>query len=228
MNIENHHKPQRTVYTADAIEWLKTNSPIPGASVITSLPDFSEFPGLTLAEWKNWFRNTAELVLRSTPQDGVTVFFQSDIKFEGEWVDKGYLVTRAAEEVQSSMLFHKIFCRATPGSTTYGKPAYSHLIAFSQSVRPDVSRSTPDVIPDLGEKTWVRGMGFSACRIAVEFIRKETQSHTILNPFCGLGSVLAVSNLNGFDAIGIEKSTKRAEQARSLQVTSHGEWVGLS
>lgn len=215
---------ERTVHTQDAIEWLRAQSALERSSLIASLPDFSEFPGLTLQAWKAWFIETAQLILSRTPPDGVAVFFQSEIKVEGEWIDKGYLITRAADEWDVPMVFHKILCRATPGVATYGKPSYSHLLAFSKNIRPDLSRSTADVVPDLGEKVWVRGMGFQACKIACEFIRRETDTHTIINPFCGQGSILAVANFLGFNAIGIERSPKRARSAQVLNATADG-WI---
>jgi tRNA G10 N-methylase Trm11 len=40
----------------------------------------------------------------------------------------------------------------------------------------------------------------------------------VVDPFCGLGSALAVANALGMDAIGVELSRKRAEKARELKV----------
>lgn len=213
----------RIVYAEDALAWLRARGRIPGASLVASLPDYSEFPGLSLGEWKIWFRDAAALVLESTPDEGIALFFQSDIKLEGEWIDKAFLVQTAAEASGHALLFHKILCRAAPGATTCGKPAYSHLLAFSRSVRPPTERSTADVIPDLGEKAWVRGMGFSACRIAIDLVARETSTRTIVNPFCGYGSVLAVANAAGMRAIGIERSPKRADRARRLRVNANGD-----
>jgi hypothetical protein len=212
----------RVVHTADAIQWLKDQPVIPGASFIGSLPDYSEFPHSTLAEWQTWFTETAALILSKTPDDGVAVFFQSDIKRDDVWIDKGYLVAKAAEMTGHSTLFHKVLCRAPAGQTTFGKPSYSHLLAFSKGVRPPAAGSTADVIPDIGDKTWVRGMGFHACRVACEFILNQTKTRTMINPFCGYGSALAVANSIGLDAIGIERSPKRAERARLMQVNAAG------
>jgi tRNA G10 N-methylase Trm11 len=39
---------------------------------------------------------------------------------------------------------------------------------------------------------------------------------TIVDPFCGMGSVLAVANAHGLAAIGVEKSRRRAARARKL------------
>lgn len=218
--IENNN---RIVHCEDAVVWL-TNSPVlEGCSLIASMPDISEFHGFTLAAWKEWFTNTASLVLSRTPDDGVTVFYQSDIKVDGAWVDKGYLCQKAAEALGHELLWHKIVCRVQPGKSTFGRPAYTHVLCFSKGVRiHDLGSSTPDVIPETGEKTWERGMGLEACLMIGKFISEHTQTKTLVHPFCGQGAMLAVANGLGLSGIGIERSPKRAELARVLTVNE--EW----
>ncbi|MFP5386546.1 MAG: SAM-dependent methyltransferase [Bacteriovoracia bacterium] len=215
-------KYTREVFCEDALKWLENYQDRGGVSFLGSLPDFSEFPSYTLAMWKEWFQNTAELILRKTSPEGVTIFFQSDIKHNGLWVDKAYLIQKAAEKAGHELLWHKIFCRAPAGTVMFGRPAYSHMLCFSKTVIPDLSKSTADVIPDLGDKTWTRGMGLSASLMAGAFIKKHTSTTTLINPFCGEGSVLAAANYCGLNAVGIEKSPKRAQKARSLQVSPDG------
>jgi len=207
----------RQVICTDAVEWLKHHSPQDYTSLVASLPDISEF-NLTLDEWKRWFIETAKLVLLATPLDGVTVFYQTDIKIEGRWIDKAYLIQKAAEEISSYQLWHKIMCRIPPGVETKGRPAYSHLLCFSQNLCLDVGKNNADVIPDLGEKTWERGMGLIASQMIAKFIKTQTDSHTIINPFCGEGSMLAAANFHGLNALGIERSRKRASRAESIQI----------
>jgi hypothetical protein len=96
------------------------------------------------------------------------------------------------------------------------------MICFSKTVIPDLTITSPDVIPDLGEKTWVRGIGLEASLLAANFVKKQTTTHTLVNPFCGEGSVIAAANFVGLNSIGIERSPKRAEKARALQVSSTG------
>jgi hypothetical protein len=208
----------RSVFCEDAISWLESREIQTGCSLVTSMPDISEFPGYSLSDWKAWFVQTASLVLSRTCPQGVTIFYQSDIKVDGTWVDKGYLCQKAAEALGHELLWHKVICRSPAGIATFGRPAYSHMLCFSKELRVDISKSTADVIPDLGDKTWQRGMGLEACLMAAKFIHDQTPSKTLINPFCGEGSMLAAANFIGLEAIGIERSPKRAEKARVLQI----------
>lgn len=219
---------KREVFCEDALEWLEGYQDQGGVSFLGSLPDYSEFPGLTLNEWKNWFQSTSKLILSKTSIDGVTIFFQSDIKHEGLWVDKSYMIQKVAEDIGHHLLWHKIFCRAPAGTVMFGRPSYSHMICFSKSVVPDISKSTADVFPDLGGKTWVRGMGLQASLFAAHFVKKHTTSKILINPFCGEGSVLAAANFVGLESIGIERSLKRAEKAMKLEVAKDGKsWLSI-
>lgn len=221
--ILEQNTPSRIVYCEDALVWLEKNPVLSGCSLIASMPDISEFHGHSLEQWKEWFFNTAKLVLSRTPDEGVTIFYQSDIKVDGVWVDKGYLCQKAAEAMGHELIWHKIICRIKPGQTSFGRPSYSHVLCFSKGVRfLDLGKSTPDVIPEIGEKTWERGMGLEACIMIGKFIAEHTLTRTLVHPFCGQGSMIAVANGLGLSAIGIERSPKRAEIARTLAVNP--EW----
>jgi hypothetical protein len=211
--------PGREVIQADALLWLEKSAVLPGTSFITSLPDFSEFPSWELSQWKAWFTCAARLVMERTPEDGVAIFYQRDAKVDGTWIDKSYLIQRGAEEAGSALLWRKVVCRAPPGNVTFGKPAYSHFLCFSKGVRPALDRSTPDVLLSPGKVTWTRGMGSQACVSACRFVLENTPSHTIVDPFCGHGTVLAVANAMGLSALGVELGRKRAEKARTLVAT---------
>lgn len=212
--------PTREVHCAEAIAWMQARGVIAGAGVVTSLPDVSE-TGLALPAWRAWFLHAVGQVVHSVAEDGVAVFFQSDIKRDGRWIDKGALVVRAAEDNGAHVLFHKIVCRRQPGLLTYGRPGYTHLIAVSRARRcPDVL-PIPDLIVDPGRQPWVRAMGIRAAAHAVRFVREVAQASTIFDPFCGVGTVLAVANHLGINALGVDRSPKRCEKARALVVGAH-------
>lgn len=213
------NESQRIIYCDDAIEWLRRAEVAEGSSLVASMPDISEFTGMPLEKWKEWFMSTAELVLSKTPHEGVAIFYQSDIKVDGEWIDKAYLIQKMAEKTGSALLWHKIICRVKPGYATFGRPAYSHILCFSKKMRlRDLRHSTPDVIPDIGDKTWERGMGLEACIMIAKFLAEQTSTKTLIHPFCGQGSMVAMANHFGLGAIGIERSPKRADMARVLKV----------
>jgi len=210
--------PTRTVHHADALQWLAAGPVLGGCSVVTSLPDVTELPGVGFAGWQQWFKRAAALVLSRTPDDGVAIFYQTDVKRSGGWVDKAYLLERAAEDAQVALLFHQIVCRQPPGTIAQGSAGYSHLLGFSRGLKAIPGRVT-DVLPEAGEMTWVRAMGLIACRAACRFVLRETRTRTVVDPFCGVGTVLAVANQLGLDAIGVELNKKRAAKARGLVVT---------
>jgi DNA methylase len=209
--------PTRSVLCTDALPWLVEHAPLAGCSVITSLPDVSGLPGSSLDEWREWFVRAARACLAATPDDGVTIFYQTDIKVDGTWVDKSYLCQRAAEEERAALLWHKIACRKPAGQASFGRPTYSHLLCHSRGVRDRALWPSPDVLPTTGKMTWSQAMGVEACRLACAYVLSHTSSRTIVDPFCGHGTVLAVANQLGLDAVGVEIGKKRARKARNLQ-----------
>lgn len=211
-------RPERKIICDDAINWLRSFTVEENSSFVASLPDISEFPSYSLDQWKNWFIETSKLILSKTSPESVTIFYQSDIKVEGIWVDKAFLCQKAAEITNDQLLWHKIICRAPAGTTTFGRPAYSHLLCFSKNMRVRTDKSTPDVLGSMGDKAWERGMGLEACMLSAKFIKEETTSKKIINPFCGLGSMLAAANFYELEAVGIERSPKRAERAQNLSI----------
>jgi len=204
---------RRTIVHGDALAWLDANPVRSGTSVITSLPDASELAGLGFEGWRQWFVSTAGRIIRWVPDDGVAIFFQSDIRHQGVWVDKGYLIMRAAEEQQAAVVWHKIVCRRPPGTIAQGRPSYSHMTCITRALDAAPIRPGPDVISDAGYMPWPRAMGENACRVACRYLREETATRMVVDPFCGEGSVLAVANGLGFDAIGVDLSPKRCRTA---------------
>lgn len=214
--------PERCVVQADARLWLQQNAPRATDAVVTSLPDVSELPGLGEGAegWKRWFVDAAAQLLCWTPEGMPTIFFQSDVRHQGEWLDKAFLVQLAAQRVGARMTFHKIVCRHPPGTLTQGRASYSHLLAFTLGALLIPKRPSADVLPDAGEMPWSRAMGTRACAAACRFLLQETAARRVVDPFCGKGTVLAVANALGLDALGVELSGKRCRAARKLSISA--------
>jgi len=213
--------PERSVHHGDGLAWLEAaraggGGVISGVSIITSLPDVSELPALGTDGWERWFVEAAAACCGAVADDALVVFFQSDVKHDGRWIDKGALVSRAAAAQGLGTVFHRIVLRAPAGTVTHARAAYSHLVGFSRRARLDLRRPGPDVLPEPGPTTWTRGMGVHACRAACDAVLSLTPTRTVLDPFCGHGTVLAVANALGLDAIGVELGGKRARRAAKL------------
>jgi hypothetical protein len=206
----------RVVHQGDGVAWLRDTTLPPDHAVVTSLPDHSEVPLMGFEGWRRWFVDVAELACRQVADDAVAVFYQTDVKHDGRWIDKAYLVSRGAEAAGSATLWHKVVCRVPPGSISFGRPAYTHILCFSRSLRLAPGQSSPDVLPRLGEMPWSRAMGADACDAVCSFLLAHTACRTVVDPFCGLGTVLAVANRRGMDGVGVELSRRRASQARKL------------
>ena len=215
---EPQSTPRRDVHRGDALAWLAANAAKDDMAIVTSLPDFSELSELEFEEWRRWFVKAARRVIEWTP-DSYAIFFQTDVIRTGAWIDKGHLVLRAAEEGGARLIWHKIVCRKPPGAITYGRAGYAHLLCLTQSARRAPKNATPDVVADAGEKPAEKSMGVEACRLACQFLLAERHTRVVVDPFCGQGTVLAVANALGLDAIGVDRSARACSAARRLVVT---------
>lgn len=206
--------PSRVVHCEDGVAFIERSRFPADHAVVTSMPDHSEVPSLGVEGWKRWFTDTAAACCRAVADDAVAVFYQTDVKHDGRWIDKSFLVQSGATFAGSSLLWHKLVCRVPPGTTTFGRPAYAHLLAFSRERRLLPGASTADVLPALGTMTWSRAMGTDACAAVVKFLL-TIGTRVVVDPFCGQGSMLAAANNAGMDAIGVELSRRRAARARA-------------
>jgi len=202
------------------VAWLDEQGRLFSSSIVTSLPDYSELPRLGFEPWRLWFENAALAVMNGVPDEGVAIFFQSDVRRAGLWVDKGAMVTRAAERAGMHLLFHRIVCRKPAGTLTFGRASYSHLLGFGRVLRPHLGRAAADVLPDAGFVPGRKAMGVRACAEACRFVLDETPTRTVVDPFCGWGTVLAVANALGMDAVGVDLSARMCRRARVLRFTA--------
>ncbi len=206
----------RVVHHGDGVAFLARGRLPDDHAIFTSLPDHSEVPSLGIERWRSWFVETVSLACHAVADEAVAVFYQTDVKYDGRWIDKGHLVMCGADAAGSHALWHKVVCRVPAGTTTFGRPAYAHLIAVSRARRVLPGASTADVLPALGAMSWSRAMGAAACDVAISFIA-STGARTVVDPFCGQGSALAAANAYGLHATGIELSKRRAALLRVIE-----------
>ena len=184
--------------------------------MITSLPDQSELAALSFEEWERWFVSAARAIFGWLPADGSAIFYQRDVRRDGRWIDKSQLILQAAQAESFALIWHKIVCRRAPDTADRdARPGYSHLLCLQRTPRAP-RKPLPDVLTDAGVTAWSRGMGYAACRLACDHLRNETATRSIIDPFCGRGSVLAVAAALGFEVLGIELNARRSRAARSL------------
>ena len=90
------------------------------------------------------------------------------------------------------------------------------MLCFSKRHRVPRNHVAVDVMADRGHMSYSHAMGEAACTAAVEYCKEVTASNaagegegvppTIVDLFCGHGSVLGVANAHGLPAIGMEIS----------------------
>jgi predicted metal-dependent hydrolase len=203
------------IIQGDGLAWMRDHCADAATSVITSLPDISELPERNFASWRRWFIDAARAVIRWLPSKGHAIFYQSDVRHDGEWIDKSYLVMQAAETEAAALVWHKIVCRRPAGSRTWGRASYSHMLCFTRGAVRGPRAAGIDVLPSAGAMSWTRAMGAVACEVACQHLRDETETRIVVDPFCGRGSALVTALHMGFDVIGIELSAKRCRAARA-------------
>jgi hypothetical protein len=201
----------REVICANTNLWIKSQTSF--QAVITSLPDANEI-GMDIHSWKDWFVEMVKTIVNLT-KNGYAIFYQTDRRVDGILIDKSYLASKGAEMAGANTIFHKIMLRRDVGKVDFFRPTYTHLICFSKDKK--AGRAIPDVI-NRGRMIYDNAMGLSACKMAVEFIKLNSQAKVICDPFCGSGSILAVANKYGFDAIGVDISQDQCKKSRKIKI----------
>jgi hypothetical protein len=213
----------REVYCEDALQWLPKNRG--RGAIITSLPDLEEIGFKITAqsdiyEYINWFWAATRECLEFLPKGVPAVFLQTDRKGNGKTLSKfSLLYTESPLNYtesplsEFSLLFHKIVLRTGVGKVDLYRPTYSHLIAIGdKTCKP--GKATPDVIEN-GGVVYKNGFPLNAARLAVNFMVGKT--NTIIDPFCGRGTILAVANELGFNSIGVDIDETQCIYARNLK-----------
>ncbi|CAE7892724.1 BRCC3, partial [Symbiodinium necroappetens] len=240
-------EPTRRVLQRDALEWMQelgTSGFPENSCVFTSLPDWSEIKkgqNLPLNMYVAWFRRALRLLFRACKKETIVVFYQTDICSSGQWLDKAAMICQEADMAGAALLWHKIsFDPEAVDMPRRGNNAdYSHLLCFLissgapdprwEATARDEGRavlsgkcSIPDLVPR-GRKVYAQGMGANVVTTVLSWIRKvKPTTETIVDPFCGRGTVLAVANQLGLSALGVDvdqacmKAAQRLDMQRFL------------
>lgn len=233
------HGKKRTILVSDSVQWLRDmEGTLPG-SVFTSLPDISEMPRVftgviekKLEPYKMWFLDAVSLIFARLEPGQCAVFLQSDVRAATkaggviEWIDKSFLCSLAAHQNgHVRLLWHKIALVRNVGARSAGRPSYSHCLCFQKKPVHEESSVVYDTglfqVPDVlerGEMTWAKAIGLNCAIVGLSFLINVMKCTSIVDPFCGVGTVLALANFMGVDAVGVDISAKRCRKANVLNI----------
>lgn len=198
----------RAVDVGDAPRWLEQRSWSGKAGLAVVLPDAAEV-GVGVGAWSAWFQVWAHCCFRAV--DGPVAFVQTDRLLGGRWVSKPALIGRAADVCDRQLSWHKIALRRQPGAVSIHRPTYSHVLGYG---RP--GPRTPDVI-ESGLILWRNGVGVEVALLIARWFH-ALGVETMVNPFCGHGTLLAAAEAVGLDAYGVDIDPARAAIARTSSI----------
>ena len=247
---------RRVVDTQDWLAFMNAHTSAPASSeddrpvlpahtcVVTSAPDVSELSASNGGRapspeaYGEWLESMASTVVSRLPEDGVAVFYQTDVRVvynddSFSYVDKSYHVIAGARAAGGKVVWHRIALKSAPGTPSTGmNPMYTHVVccsgprgAPSFHQRPN-GLGGPAQMPDVltrGPCEWKRGtdpvVAYYICAYIAAHAAPCATTRTIVDPFCGTGCILACANLVGLDALGNDYSPKRCKVARTLVAT---------
>ena len=198
----------REIICGDAFDWLESGEE---CSIVTSPPLAHEM-GWEMDAWRAFYRKALAACFGSLGEGCPAVIYSTDQKHQGRWLSSFGLMLEVAQEEGIGLLWHKVVLRREPGRVDIHRPGFSHLAAFGwDAARP--GKATPDCIRR-GAAAYPNGMGLIPARLACEFAGRP--GLPLVDPFCGMGTVPAVAEALGFEAIGIDIDPAQCEAARKL------------
>ena len=203
----------RQIYCQDAVEWLSAQPDHSLDNIVTGICDLDETP-MPLSEYLDFFYRIATLIMTKVAPEGYAIFIQTDRKYEGRWIDKSYILTDVATHCGLKLKWHKIVLLRGVGATDLHRPGYSHMLCYSMEGRPGAS--TADVI-EFGQRLYKNGTSLMAAHVVIEFINRNHPG-LVVDPFVGRGTIVAVANKYGLDAIGVDLDPEQCEKAKTLSI----------
>ena len=203
-------KVARTIVCMDALKWLPTQKNL--SAIVTSVPEMEEV-GLSLSEYEPFLRSAAQKCFAAVRGDGYVVFLQTDRKKNG-WIDKSYLISDEAHASGWKMMWHKIALRQEPGTSGLFRPTYSHMLCYSKTGKP--GKLFPDVIRR-GEVTYENAFGIEAVMSVLEYLKAQGV-RSVVDPFVGSGTTVALANKLGMTAVGVDIDKAQCAKAKKMVV----------
>lgn len=200
---------ERIVITEDANKWLLTQKNI--KCIVTSLPDMEEI-NCCYDEWLSFIKTSCQNMINSLDESGVIFFYQTDRKHKGSIIDKKRIISSVFIEHGYKLILSKIVLKQEPNTINLFRPTFTNLFAFSKKLTP--GSATPDVIYT-GKMLYKNAMGYNAICVCVAYCVKNNIKQ-VVDPFCGMGSVLKVFNDYGFSSIGVDIDENQTKIASEL------------
>lgn len=199
---------KREVHCGDALAWLPRQKELD--CIVTSIPEMEEV-GLSVGAYEPFFRKAVHLCLEAVKDTGYAVFLQTDRKYKG-WLDKSYWCSSEAATAGFTMVWHKIALRQKPGTSGLFRPTYSHMLCYSKKGK--VGPLFPDVM-ERGDVTYENAFGVEAVKAVLSYVKAQG-AKTVVDPFAGSGTTLALANAMGLKAVGVDIDPKQCAKARAL------------
>lgn len=212
------------VIKADSVKWLKSQPDHSIKNVITGMPDLNEIkstlksknPADQIEEYVKFFENVAGLIFQKVDPKGYCIFIQTDRKYNRQWLDKSFLLTKQAYAHGLRLLWHKIVLVRNVGKSDLFRPTYSHFLCYSIKGAPGAA--FPDVLPVSG-KLYSNGAPYEVAMKAAEFIAKQnktTSGKSVVDPFVGRGTFGVAALEHGLDFLGIDIDPKQVEKTKNI------------
>ena len=110
------------------------------------------------------------------------------------------------------MMWHKIALRQAVGTSGLFRPTFSHMLCYSKKGKPGTP--FPDVI-ERGTVTYENAFGVDAVEAVLKFCKAQGMK-TIVDPFVGSGTTIALANRMGLKGIGVDIDPKQCKKAAAL------------
>lgn len=204
----------RNIICTDSLKWLVSQPDNSLPNVVTGICDQDEMDGYNMDQYKDFFANVASLIFQKLKPGCYAIFIQTDRKWQKQWLDKSFVLTNIARSHGYKTVWHKIVLHRGVDSTHLQRPTYAHMLCYSRDGT--TGAATPDVL-SVGKKLYKNGTPVNAATVALEFIKRYSRNNTVLDPFVGQGTIPAIANKLGLNAVGIDIDKNQCNKAELLE-----------